>query len=163
MELNFLPALITVAGALVGSIITLTFTHWSKSRDDRLKRKQELYDKLLRPYIAYFHEILAKKHGVEPLTQKKTGEVAELSFILPMYVPDRVFSAFQQVQQKATNLDSSFGGEQEKAAAEFYLALGNLLLEVRKDLGYKRTAVSGIDVIRNVIRDIDDYAKKYGL
>jgi hypothetical protein len=163
MDHNFLPALITVAGALAVSLLTLTFTHWSKSREDRLKRKQEMYDKLLRPYIAYFHEILARKHNLEPLTQKKTGEVAELSFILPMYVPDPVFRAFQQVQQNATKLDSSSGSEREKAATEFYLALGNLLLEVRKDLGYKRTSLKGIDIIRNVVRDIDDYAKKYGL
>jgi hypothetical protein len=163
MELSYLPALITVAGTLVISIITLTYTHWAKSREDRLKRKQEMYDKLLRPYIAYFHEILAKKHNVEPLTQKKIGDIAELSLILPMYVPDQLFRAFQKVQQKGTKLDSTFDSEREKVLTEYYLALGDLLLEVRKDLGFKRTSLKGADIIRNVVRDIDDYAKKYGL
>ena len=100
---------------------------------------------------------------VEPLTQKKIGEIAELSLILPMYVPDQLFRAFQMVQQKGTKLDSTFDNEREKVLTEFYLALGDLLLEVRKDLGYKRTSLKGTDIIRNIVHDIDDYAKKYGL
>jgi hypothetical protein len=68
-----------------------------------------MYDRLLRPYIATFHEMLAEKQNVPPLTQRKVGEIAELSLILPMYVPDQVFRAFQQVQQTATKLDSSSG------------------------------------------------------
>jgi hypothetical protein len=163
MEPNFLPALITVTGALAVSLITLTFTHWSKSREDRLKRKQEMYDKLLRPYIAIFHEMLAETQNVPPLTQRKVGEIVELAFILPMYVPDRVFRAFQQVQQKANTFRSASESERAKALAEYYLALGNLVLQVRKDLGYKLTSLKGIDIIRNVIHDIDDHAKRYGL
>jgi len=163
MEYNLLPALITVAGGLVGSLITLAFTHWSKSRDDRLKRKQEMYDRLLRPYIATFHEMLAEKQNVPPLTQRKVGEIAELSLILPMYVPDQIFRAFQQVQQKANKLKSNSESEKAKVLTEYYLALGNLVLEVRKDLGYKRTSLKGTDIIRNVIHDIDEHAKKYGL
>jgi len=163
MEPNFLPALITVTGALTVSLITLTFTHWSKSREDRLKRKQEMYDKLLRPYIAFFHEILAEKQKVQPLTQRKVGEIAELSFLLPLYVPDKVFRAFQMVQYKATRFETSSEIEREKAATDFYLALGRLIVEVRKDVGYKRTALKGTDIMRNVIHDIDDYVKKYGL
>ena len=100
---------------------------------------------------------------VEPLTQKKIGEIAELSLILPMYVPDQLFRAFQMVQQKGTKLDSTFDNEREKVLTEFYLALGDLLLEVRKDLGYKRTSLKGTDIIRNIVHDIDDYAKKYRL
>jgi hypothetical protein len=163
MDLNFLPALITVAGGVVGSLITLAFTHWSKSREDRLKRKQEMYDRLLRPYIATFHELLAEKQNVPPLTQRKVGEIAELSLILPMYVPDRLYRAFQQVQQKANKLKSTPENEQAKVLTEYYLALGNLVLEVRKDLGYKRTSLKSTDIMRNVIHDIDDHVKKYGL
>ena len=83
--------------------------------------------------------------------------------MLPMYVPDPLFRAFQQVQQKPTKMELASAGERERAATEVYLALGNLLLEVRKDLGYKRTFLEGIDIIRNVVRDIDEYVKKYRL
>jgi len=163
MDKNLIAALISVAAAFVGSLITLAFTHWSKSREELLNRKREMYDKLLRPYIALFHEMLAEKQNVPPLTQCKVGEIAELSFILPMYVPDKIFRAFQQVQQKANKLQSDSEIEKAKVLTEYYLALGNLVLEVRKDLGYKRTSLKGTDIIRNVIHDIDDHAKKYGL
>lgn len=103
MDYNFLPALVTVAGGLVVSLIMLTLTQWYKQRDDRLKRRQEMYDKLLRPYIATFHEVLAAKQNVQPLSQRRVGEIAELAFLLPMYVPDHVFRAFEQVQKAQTS------------------------------------------------------------
>jgi hypothetical protein len=163
MDYSFMTALIPVAAGLLGSLVTLAFTHWSRGREDRLKRKQELYDRLFRPYIAIFQELLAEKHNIQPLTQRKVGEIAELSFLLPMYVPDQLFRAFQQVQNKANKLRSTPESEQLKVLLEYYLALGNLVLEVRKDLGYRRTSLKGIDIMRNVIHDIDDHAKKYGL
>ena len=163
MSSTLLQAIATAIVALLSAIITLAVTHWSKRREELFARKREMYDKLLRPYVAVFHEILAEKHNVRPLTQKKVGDILELSFLLPLYVPDRVFRAFQLVQRHANELQSSSEKNREKIATEFYLSLGDLLLEIRKDLGYKRTSLKGIDIIRNMIRDIDEFAKKHDL
>jgi hypothetical protein len=161
MSQNIFQALVLVIGGLIGTLITLFFTYWTKRREEFLERKREMYNKLLRPYIAIFHEILAYKQKVQPLMQKKVGEIQELYFLLPLHVPDHVFLAFQNVQQKAFKLDNSPETEREKAATDFYLSLGDLLLEVRKDLGHKRTSLKGIDIIRNMILDIDEYAKRH--
>lgn len=122
-----------------------------------------MYDKLLRPYVAIFHAMLAEKHNVQALTQKKVGDILELSFMLPLYVPDKVFRAFQVVQRHANELEASNENNREKVATEFYLSLGDLLLEVRKELGFRRTCLKGVDIIGNMIRDIDQYANKYDL
>lgn len=163
MGQNVFQALVGASAGLIASLITLYFTHWSKRREELLERKRAMYDKLLRPYIAHSHELLAAKRNVQPLIQTKVGEIQELSFLLPLHVPDQIFRAFQRVQEKAIKLDTSPETDREKAGTDYYLALGDLLLEIRKDLGYKRTSLKGVDIIRNVFWDIDQYAEKHAL
>jgi len=163
MGQNIFQALVLALVGLFGTLIALLFTHWSKRREELLERKRAMYDKLLRPYMAHSHEILAAKRKVQPLIQTKVGEIQGLSFLLPLHVPDQIFRAFQRVQQKAMKLNASPETDREKAGTDFYLALGDLLLEIRRDLGYKRTSLKGVDIIRNVIWDIDQYAEKHAL
>jgi hypothetical protein len=134
MSATLIQAISTAIVALLSAVITLAITHWSKRREELFARKREMYDKLLRPYVAIFHAMLAEKHNVQALTQKKVGDISELSFMLPLYVPDKVFRAFQLVQRHANELEASNENNREKVATEFYLSLGDLLLEVRKDL-----------------------------
>jgi len=130
---------------LVSTLVTLGVTHQLKRREELLERRREMYDKLLRPYIAHFHEIFAEIRNVKPRTKKQFGAIQELSFVLPLYVPDQVFRAFQKVQVQGVKFDLGLDSEKERLLTHFYLAIGDLILEIRRDLGYKRTTLTSVD------------------
>jgi hypothetical protein len=152
------PAIVGV----VTTLVTLAVNHQLKRRDELLERRREMYDKLLTPYVALIHEIFAEIRNVSPRMKKEFGAIQELSLTLPLYVPDQVFRAFQKVQERGVKFDLGPDSDKERLLVHFYLALGDLVLEIRRDLGYKRTTLKSADIIRNVFRDIDDLVKKHG-
>jgi len=168
MDTSILIAIIAVAGSIVVNLGTQIYNRWSRRRDELLERKKETYEKVLEPMLGYFHEVLARKKGVEPTRKRKLGALQELAFRLPLHVPDKVFRAFATVAEmenevkRVIDVKTSTEEEHEEVLTRYYLSIGKLVLEMRADLGWK-TSIKGIDIIANVVGDIDEKAEKYGL
>jgi hypothetical protein len=112
------------------------------------QRKRELYAQFLR----IFFEILQKSRSKNFDVSKYEKAFMELTRDMTVYASDRVLKLFGQFRKLAIE-----GQKDPKVAVKW---LGEIIMEIRRDLGYSTTQVKPEDILRTFIVDIDTLLEK---
>jgi len=118
-----------------------------KLRDER----RNIYRDLLDPFIT----VLAgeTKAGLKrKATTKITSvEYKKVGFDLNLFGSDEVVSAFNDLMRYSYEIEEKGEADQKK----LFSLWGNFLLEIRKDIGDKKTKLKEKDMLSALIKDID--------
>ena len=147
-------------GELIPTILVIfagLVTWYLKDNSEKLKFQREKllddkganYQKVLDPMIRSLAGAKNKMELDKAIKQVKSYEYKKDAFQLMMFGSDDVVKAyndfFQYLYKTSDNVDSR----------EMLTLLGNVILQIRKDLGNSKTMLSEMDMLRFMITDID--------
>jgi len=119
-----------------------------KLRDTR----RNIYADILAPYIKLFSDMSAK--GQENVMEAITSEqYKKITFDLNLYGSDKVVQAYNAMLQHTYKAEQT-GNQDSKELMRLW---GALLIEIRKSLGNKKTKLKEVDMLRGMIKDIDNF------
>lgn len=149
------PVVLSVVGALIG--------WWLKSRTEEMRviqeqlkeQRRKVYSDILDPYIRLFSNLNAQ--GSEQAVNTITSyDYRKTSFEFSLVGSDEVVKAYNDLMQYS--FKSEAAGTQNASAMMRHW--GTLLLEIRKNLGNKRTKLSNLDMLSPMIKDIESIEKR---
>ena len=153
--MNWLDSLGSPILMIIGGIITW----FIKARVEELKaieeklriERRKIYDEILDPFIRLFVDL--KGEGAQKAIKIMTSyEYRKSAFTFYLIGSDGVISANNKLMQYIYQTEST-GKINNKKMLKLW---GRLLLEIRKSLGNKRTKLDELDMLRAMIKDIDE-------
>ncbi len=151
LQYVYAPALLGIGGFVAWLIKTKTEelrSAQTKLHEDRLK----IYEDIIEPYIGILGS--SNPHGQAKALKTITSEAYRKTTVrIALFGSDKVVKAWNKLMQhhytaKEDDTDSGFIGI--GLFAEF-------LLEMRKDLGNKNSSLGRLDMLRGVIKDIEEH------
>jgi hypothetical protein len=146
------PSVLVIIGGIVGWLIRSRTEEYRAIRDKLREEQRKIYSDILEPYIELFTDIKGK--GSIKATQKITSyDYRKTAFELNLV--DEVVSAYNTLMQHAYKAEETG----DKDPVNILRLWGYLLLEIRRSLGYKSTKLNEWDMLRGMIKDIDEFVK----
>lgn len=154
--MNLLNALVPSLLMIVGGIITWLL----KSRVEELRAAEEnlretrtqTYWDILEPYILLFSD--TSKKNIEGVQKTITSlQYKKTAFQLCLLGSDNVVRAYNAMLQHTYKAERT----RNQDSKELMRLWGALLIEIRKSLGNKKTKLKEVDMLRGMIKDIDDF------
>ena len=141
---------------VLGGIITWLL----KSRIEELRtteknlreERRKIYTEILEPYVRLFHDIIKGQGSAQAIKKITSYEYKKTAFELNLFGSDEVVRAYNALMQHAYKAEST--GKQEPK--EMMRLWGGLLLEIRKSLGNKKTKLDEFDMLRAMIKDVQN-------
>jgi hypothetical protein len=148
------PSVLVIIGGIVGWLIRSRTEEYRAIRDKLREEQRKIYSDILEPYIELFTDIKGK--GSIKATQKITSyDYRKTAFELNLVGSDEVVSAYNTLMQHAYKAEETG----DKDPVNILRLWGYLLLEIRRSLGYKSTKLNEWDMLRGMIKDIDEFVK----
>ncbi|MCK4357696.1 MAG: hypothetical protein KAW92_02950 [Candidatus Cloacimonetes bacterium] len=148
-----IPPILIIVGGIITWLVKKK-TEELKAVEERLREeKRKIYTQLLDPYI----ELLSGQDQIKAIKKVTSYEYKKNAFYLCLYGSDKVISAYNSLMKFA--YESDFDNSNYDAEKMFNL-FGHFILEIRKDLGYKKSKLDEIDMLRGIIKDIDKNLNK---
>lgn len=136
----------------VGKYFENKFTIDNKIRET----KEEIYTEFLEWLIdnILYTEISKNKRAVEDLKKKQKN--------ITIYASDKVLKSWAEFKEIAMKSEGNKVGMSNEEQTQYYITneapyIENLILSMRKELGYKNKNIKKYDVLRLYINDIDKY------
>ena len=150
--------IVPIITALIGAFATyLVQKNLQEKRDieRRLSEKrQETYMQLLDPYIKLFADI--KGQGAnQAIKDIVSYDYKKTAFELNLIGSDDVVLAYNELMQHTYKAEETG----KKDSMEMIRLWGNLLLEIRKSLGNRKTKLNEKDMLSAMIKDIDKFIR----
>ncbi len=150
---KILPTLLVVSTGLV--------TWFLKDKSEKLKLQRELliqekrnnYESILEPLIRTLHGAKNQQELNKAIKQITSYEYKKQAFQLMLFGTDNVVQAYNNLFQFL------YKHKEENDPRELLLALGKVVLEIRKDVGNEKTLLKEFDMLRFMITDIDTIKK----
>lgn len=148
-------AITTGSGGIIGFLVwflqsRIETLHREKERlfDDR----RQVYLDVLDPFIRLFAGMKNPKENQKALQQIVSAEYKRTAFEFTLIGDDEVVRAFNEFMQHVYAIDSiEMDAEDPKRTLCLW---GDFLLEVRKNLGNKKTSLDRVDMLASQITDI---------
>ena len=148
------PALLITLGGIVSWFVKSRIEELQAIRETLNEERRKIYKELLEPYINIFVGIKNKKGSEEQAIQQITSyDYRKTAFGLNLFGSDEVIRAYNNLMQYVYKFEA--GGDQKPQPKEMMRLWGMFLLEIRKNLGNKKTKLNEIDMLRGMIKDID--------
>ena len=140
--------------AAIGAILAGLMTWFVQSRIEALRRETErlrderknTYMEILEPMIKALSGINNPDEAESALESLQSFEYRKAMFELNFIGSDRVVKALNDLMQ------CIYSGSQSPIT--IMSKLGTLMLTIRKDLGYKKTKLDAVDMLKSQITDI---------
>ena len=145
------PSLLFIAGGIITWFLKSRVQELRATEEKLREERRKIYSQLLDPYVRLFTNF--KEQDAEPLIKKITSyEYRKTAFDLNLFGSDEVVRAYNALMQY------SFQGESamKQDPKELMRLWGSLLLAIRRSLGNKRTKLQELDMLRAMIKDIDE-------
>jgi hypothetical protein len=146
-------------GGLIGWVVKSRLEELQRAEERLASERRKLYAELLDPYI----KILAGAKGqTDPEEVKEhilSVDYRKTALEVALIGNDEVVDAYNDLMQ---HFYKEEGGSSERPVETMRL-LGVLLLAVRKSLGNAATELDEWDMLRHMIRDIDQTLQKTGI
>lgn len=140
-------AFITVSAALLGTLLTVRDNLRIQDRSAQAPMKAEIYDKL----IKYIFDATIPTPGREPVSKESlAGIQADITPELILWGSDDVLKLFMEFRQAGFIQTEC---PEKKASEGLILLLGQILVAIRKDLGYENQKISELSILRTFISD----------
>jgi len=159
MQINWVNVLITpLFGAAVG------FAVWYfQSRIDTLRRAQErlhderrkIYSDVLEPFIRVFAGLREPKEMQKAMRQLVSFEYRRTAFEFSLMGSDEVVRAFNDMMQYIYKFDGE--GEAKPDPKQMMRLWGAFLLQIRKSVADPKTALTDVEMLRGIIKDVDAF------
>lgn len=150
------PTLLVIVGGIITWIIKSKYEELLTIQEKLLEERRIIYKKILDPYIQLFSN-LKNSNNVNEATRKLTSfEYKKTAFDLNLFGSDKVVLAYNEIMQYAYKSESTGNS----GSAEILLLWGKLLLEIRKNLGNKKTKLKEIDMLKAMIKDIENVTRQ---
>lgn len=120
------------------------------------EEQRKIYYQILIPYAKLFTSLGNEKKLNEVVEHIKSEEYRKTLFDFNLIGSDNVVNAYNEMMQHTYKSETS-GYKDPKEMMRLW---GNLLLEIRKDLGNRKTKLDEVDMLKGMIKDIDKYLKK---
>jgi hypothetical protein len=150
--LQVISPLVMVLGGIIGWLVRSHTEEQRSTREKLNEKRRKAYLEILGPYIRIFAD-LKGKGPTQALNEVKSYDYRKTAFELALFGSDdvvRAYNIFMQQTYKAEAVENK-----ELRARELMRLWGKLLLEIRKDVGNKKTKLDEFDMLRGMINDID--------
>lgn len=144
------PPLLMALGGIITWVIKSKVEELHAVEEKLREDRRKIYSQILDPYIRLFAD-LKGKGPAQAIKQITSYEYRKTAFELNLFGSDEVVRAYNVLMKHTYEAEST--GEQ--APKEMMRLWGNLLLEIRKSLGNKKTKLNEWDMLRAMIKDID--------
>jgi len=145
--------IIPLIAAGFGFIVNKAYESNKESKEKIFEKKREAYLNLLRPWRDIFLNIIDKDNNFHELTKQEINKAREAAFDAMLYASDEVvkkYAAFRTIDYTKMT---------EPSLIVYYF--GNLVLCIRKDLGYSDTKVDEFDFMITFLNLTEDEKLKY--
>jgi len=148
------PSLLMVLGGIITWFIKSRVEELRATKEKLQEDRRKIYGQILDPYIRLFADL--KGQGPAQAIKKITSyEYRRTAFDLNLFGSDEVIRAYNALMKYTYEAESA--GKQDPK--EMMRLWGSLLLEIRKSLGNKKTKLNEIDMLRAMVKDIDNFLK----
>jgi len=148
------PSLLMVLGGIITWFIKSRVEELRATKEKLQEERRKIYGQILDPYIRLFADL--KGQGPAQAIKKITSyDYRRTAFDLNLFGSDEVIRAYNALMKHTYEAEST-GKQDPKGMMRLW---GSLLLEIRKSLGNKKTKLNEIDMLRAMIKDIDNFLK----
>jgi len=148
------PTLLILAGSAIGWFIKFRTEELRATEEKLRSERRKVYEEILDPYIRIFTD--SKGQGAVQALKKVTSyEYRRTAFELNLFGSDEVVRAYNELVQYTYQAEAS--GQPNTSI--MMRRWGRLLLEIRRSLGNRRTRLDEVDMLRGMIKDIDQITK----
>ena len=149
----------TVVAAIVGGVVVL----YVQSRIAAIQReatrlqdaRRQVYIRVLEPMVRVFSGISDPSETEKAMAQITSFEYRQAMLELNLMGSDEVIYATNRFMQDIFKAEGT-----SLPPLVMIRNWGELLLAIRKDLSGRRSRLKGVDMLRNHIKDIDEYLSK---
>jgi len=142
----------TVLGGIIIWFITYSIIEIRKTKEKLNEERRKAYVEILTPYIQILTD-LKGKGPTQAINKVQTYEYGKISFELALFGSDNVVRAYNEFRQYA--FKSKGEEKKELQTKELFYLFGKLLLEIRRDVGNRKTKLKELDMLRWKIIDIE--------
>ena len=146
------PSLLMVLGGIITWFLKSRVEELRATEEKLRQERRKIYAEILDPYIRLFAD--PKGQGVNQAIRRITSyEYRKTAFDLNLFGSDEVVRAYNALMKHT--YESEERGEQNPK--EMLRLWGRLLLEIRRSLGNRKTKLGDLDMLRAMIKGIDEY------
>ena len=149
------PSLLMVLGGLIAWVIKSKIQELRAVEESLRGKRRKTYTEILDPYIRLFAELKTKGPN-QALKKIISYDYKKTAFDLILFGSDEVVRAHNNLMKHFYEAEAK--GTQD--TKEMMSLWGNLLLAIRKNLGNKKTKLDEFDMLRAMIKDIDNFLSK---
>lgn len=145
------PTLLMVIGGIITWLIKSRLEELKAIEEKLREERRKVYASILNPYIKIFSDL--KGQGpIQAIKEIKSYDYKKTAFDLNLFGSDNVIRAYNALIKHTYEAEST----EEKNPKKLMNLWGNLLLEIRRSLGNKKTKLDKFDMLRGMIKDIDN-------
>lgn len=149
---NLAPPLLMALGGLIAWVIKSKIEELRAVQENLREKRRKTYAEILDPYIHLFTELKTKGPN-QALKKIISYDYRKTAFDLILFGSDEVIRAHNNLIKHAYEVEAK-GTQDPKQIMSLW---GNLLLAIRKSLGNKKTKLDEFDMLRAMIKDIDNF------
>jgi hypothetical protein len=146
------PPLLIVLGGIITWFIKSRIEELRAVEEKLQEERRNIYSQILAPYIQLFAD-LKDKGPTQAMKMIKSFDYKKTAFDLNLFGSDEVVRSYNNFMQYMYKHELS--GIQD--TKEMLRLWGELLLEIRKSLGNKKTKLTEFDMLKSMIKDIEKY------
>jgi len=145
------PSLLMVLGGIITWFIKSRVEELRATEERLREERRKIYNQLLDPFIHLFADIKGKGQS-QALKKITSYDYKKNAFDLNLFGSDEVVSAFNSLMKHIYETEQT-GKQNPKEIMRLW---GKLLLEIRRSLGNKKTKLKEFDMLKTLIKDIDN-------
>lgn len=143
------PSLLIIIGGLISWLLKYRYEKLREVEEKLRFERRKIYIEILEPYITLFS--LDEKNKIENAMKKiLSTDYKKTAFELCLFGSDDVVISYNNLLKYGYESEKNEKRDNKKMITLF----GNLLLEIRRSLGNKKTKLNETDMLQNMIKDI---------
>ena len=149
------PPLLMALGGIITWVIKSKIEELRAIEEKLREERRNIYAQILDPYIRLFADLKGK--GSDQALRKITSyDYRKTAFDLNLFGSDEVVRAYNDLMKHTYKAEVT-GNQDPKEMIRLW---GKLLLEIRKSLGNKKTKLNEFDMLRAMIKDIEELERE---
>ena len=149
-----LPTILLLVAGAFGWFFKKRYEELQELEGKLREERRRIYWALLEPYVRVFAGIRSGTEETMRDAEKTMSsfDYRKTGFELDLIGSDDVVAAWNSMMKHVYRADETGARD----SAELMLLFGRLLLTIRKDLGNKKTKLKELDMLRAMIKDLDE-------
>jgi hypothetical protein len=144
------PPLLMALGGIITWVIKSKIEELHAVEEKLREDRRKIYSQILDPYVRLFAD-LEGRGSAQAIKKITSYEYRKTAFELNLFGSDEVVRAYNALMKHTYEAEST----RKQDTKEMMRLWGNLLLEIRKSLGNKKTKLNERDMLRAMIKDIN--------